>query len=91
MEEVHTLCWTGYPQRVLCCRGGQPTARSRLWSAKGLELSTGRMDLAGAHAEDAVVVEMTANTYLFYDTLLPHVHSVIAVHPPNVSLVTKWR
>ena len=38
--------------------------------------------------EDAVVLEMTTNTYLFYDSLLPHVHSVIAVHPPNVSLVT---
>lgn len=38
--------------------------------------------------EDAVVLEMTTNTYLFYDSLLPYVHSVLAVHPPNVSLVT---
>jgi transposase len=38
--------------------------------------------------EDAVVLEMSTNTYLFYDTILPHVHSVIAVHPPNVALVT---
>lgn len=38
--------------------------------------------------EDAVVLEMSTNTYLFYDTLMPHVHSVIAVHPPNVALVT---
>jgi transposase len=37
---------------------------------------------------DAVVMEMSTNTYLFYDTLLPHVGSVIAVHPPNVRLVT---
>ena len=37
---------------------------------------------------DAVVMEMTTNTYLFYDTLVPHVGSVIAVHPPNVLLVT---
>ena len=37
---------------------------------------------------DAVVLEMTANAYLFYDTLLPYVHSVIAVHPQHVSLVT---
>jgi len=37
---------------------------------------------------DAVVLEMTTNTYLFYDTLLPQVHSVIAVHPPSVALVT---
>ena len=39
--------------------------------------------------EDAVVLEMTTNTYLFYDTLLPHVHSVLVVHPPHVALVTK--
>lgn len=38
--------------------------------------------------QDGVALEMTANTYLFYDTLLPHVHSVIAVHPPNVPLIT---
>ena len=37
---------------------------------------------------DAVVLEMITNTYLFYDTLLPQVHSVIAIHPPNVALVT---
>ena len=37
---------------------------------------------------DAVVLEMSTNTYLFYDTLLPHVGSVMAVHPPNVRLVT---
>src|SRR5271157_3902766 len=47
--------------------------------------------------EDAVVLrsdcdfqsEMTANAYLFYDSLLPYVHSVIVVHPANVALVTK--
>ena len=39
-------------------------------------------------SQDAIVLEMTTNTYLFYDTLLPLVHSVIAVHPPNVPLVT---
>ena len=38
--------------------------------------------------QDSVVLEMTTNTYLFYDTLGPLVHSVIAVHPPNVALVT---
>ena len=37
---------------------------------------------------DAVVVEMTVNTYLFHDIIAPHVHSFIAVHPPNVRLVT---
>jgi len=37
---------------------------------------------------DAVVVEMTVNTYLFHDIIAPCVHSFIAVHPPNVTLVT---
>jgi transposase len=41
--------------------------------------------LTPAHA---VVLEMTTNTYLFYDTLLPYVHSVIAVHPPHVALIS---
>jgi transposase len=41
--------------------------------------------------QDAVVLEMTTNTYLFYDTLLPHVHSVNVVHPPNVPEVTNAR
>ncbi|MGD0750856.1 MAG: IS110 family transposase [Anaerolineales bacterium] len=53
-----------------------PNEQLENWIAKHL-LST-----------DAVVMEMTTNTYLFYDTLLPHVGSVIAVHPPNVRLVT---
>jgi transposase len=38
---------------------------------------------------DQVVMEMTVNTYLFYDCIVPFVHSVIAVHPPNVALVTQ--
>ena len=38
--------------------------------------------------QDTVALEMTTNTYLFYDTLKPQVHSIIAVHPPNVTLVT---
>ena len=41
--------------------------------------------------QDSVALEMTTNTYLFYDTLLPQVHSVIAVHPPNVPLITNVR
>jgi transposase len=41
--------------------------------------------------QDAVVLEMTTNTYLFYDTLLPHARSVIAVHPPNVPEVINAR
>jgi transposase len=38
---------------------------------------------------DSVVLEMTANAYMFYDALLPYVHSVIVVNPQSVSLVTK--
>lgn len=40
-------------------------------------------------AQDAVVLESTTNTYEFYDTLLPHVHSVTVVHPPHVALITR--
>jgi len=38
---------------------------------------------------DAVVLEMTTNTWQLYDDLLPHVHSVTVVHPPNVALITR--
>lgn len=38
---------------------------------------------------DAIVLEMTTNTYEFYDTLLPHVHSVTVVHPPHVALIVR--
>jgi transposase len=40
-------------------------------------------------AGDAVVLEMTTNTYAFYDVLVPHVHSVTVVHPPHVALITR--
>jgi len=40
-------------------------------------------------ADDAVVVEMTTNTYLVHDTLLPLVHSVTVVHPPHVALIVR--
>ena len=39
--------------------------------------------------EDAVVLEMTGNTWLLYDELLPHVHSVTVVHPPHVALIVR--
>lgn len=39
--------------------------------------------------EDAVVVEMTTNTYAVYDTLKPLVHSVTVVHPPHVALIVR--
>ncbi len=39
--------------------------------------------------EDAIVVEMTTNTYVVYDTLKPLVHSVTVVHPPHVALIVR--
>jgi transposase len=39
--------------------------------------------------QDAVVVEMTTNTYLFFDIIKPLVHSVTVVHPPHVSLIVR--
>jgi transposase len=38
---------------------------------------------------DAVVVEMTTNTWTVYDALEQHVHSVTVVHPPHVKLITQ--
>jgi transposase len=38
---------------------------------------------------DAVVVEMTTNTWEVHDVLRPHVHSVTVVHPPHVKLITQ--
>ena len=39
--------------------------------------------------DDAIVVEMTTNTYVVYDTLKPLVHSVTVVHPPLVALIVR--
>ena len=39
--------------------------------------------------QDAVVLEMTTNTWQVYDELLPYVHSVTVVHPPHVALITR--
>jgi len=39
--------------------------------------------------QDALVIEMTTNTWQVYDELLPHVHSITVVHPPHVRLVTE--
>jgi transposase len=38
--------------------------------------------------DDAVVIEMTTNSWETHDHLLPHVHSVTIVHPPSVKLIT---
>jgi transposase len=40
-------------------------------------------------SQDAVVIEMTTNTWQIYDELLPHVASVTVVHPPHVALITR--
>lgn len=39
--------------------------------------------------DDAVVIEMTTNTWQIYDDLAPHVGSVTVVHPPHVALITR--
>lgn len=39
--------------------------------------------------EDAVVLEMTTNTWKVVDTLEPFAHSVTVVHPPHVHLITR--
>jgi len=36
---------------------------------------------------DALVIEMTTNTWDVYDALVDHVHSVCVVHPPHVKAV----
>lgn len=38
---------------------------------------------------DAIVVEMTTNTWKVHDLLVEHVHSVTVVHPPHVKLITQ--
>jgi transposase len=38
---------------------------------------------------DAVVLEMTTNTWFFVDALTPFVSSVTVVHPPHVALITQ--
>jgi transposase len=39
--------------------------------------------------QDAVVIEMTTNTWEVHDALLPNVHSVTVVHPPHVALIVR--
>lgn len=38
---------------------------------------------------DAVVLEMTTNTWKMHDLLVPHVYSVTVVHPPHVALIVR--
>lgn len=39
--------------------------------------------------QDAVVLEMTTNTWKMHDLLAPHVLSVTVVHPPHVALIVR--
>jgi transposase len=39
--------------------------------------------------QDAVVLEMTTNTWQLYDELCEHAGSVTVVHPPHVALITR--
>ena len=39
--------------------------------------------------QDAVVIEMTTNTWQVYDELRDHVHSITVVHPPHVKVNTQ--
>lgn len=39
--------------------------------------------------QDAVVLEMTTNTWKMHDLLAPHVQSVTVVHPPHVALIVR--
>jgi transposase len=41
------------------------------------------------HPSDALVMEMSTNSFQLYDELVPLVHSVILVHPPHVALIVK--
>src|SRR5712692_3802126 len=38
---------------------------------------------------DAIVVEMTTNTWQVYDDLVARVHLVTVVHPPHIKLITQ--
>jgi transposase len=51
-------------------------AQFETWAAKTLD----RLD--------AIVVEMTTNTWDVYDKLVEQVHSVTVVHPPHIKLIT---
>jgi transposase len=39
--------------------------------------------------EDAVIIEMTTNTWEVHDLLVQYVHSVTVVHPPHVKLIVR--
>jgi transposase len=69
---------------------GVDAQAQRVYGPRRVELSQlerwMRTDLT---PQDAVVLEMTTNTWQLHDDLLPHVHSVTVVHPPHVALITQ--
>ena len=56
-----------------------PIGQIETWAKKYLTL------------QDAVILEMTTNTWQVYDLLQPLVYSVTVVHPPHVALIVKAR
>lgn len=52
-------------------------------------LNLGRWMEKTLRQDDAVVLEMTTNTWQVYDDLLPYVQSITVVHPPHVALITR--
>lgn len=40
---------------------------------------------------DSLVLEATANAFQVYDALRPHAHSVIVVHPPELTVIVRAR
>jgi transposase len=64
-------------QRAVVFRSGKVSVyQLESWAKKNL------------NPDDAVVLEMSTNSYLCYDVLQPNVQSVTVVHPPHVKLVT---
>jgi transposase len=52
-------------------------------------LNLGRWMEKTLRQDDAVVLEMTTNTWQVYDDLLPYVQSITVVHPPHIALITR--
>ncbi len=52
-------------------------------------LNLGRWMEKTLRQDDAVVLEMTTNTWQVYDDLLPYVQSITVVHPPHVALIVR--
>lgn len=75
----HYFVAIGVDQQLNQVFGPHQASISQLaeWARKNLTL------------RDAVVVEMTTNTYLFHDIIKPLAYSVTVVHPPHVSLIVR--